>query len=136
MIPWSKHSFNLQIKCNIERLRNKYTVRIYLEIKFGKIKVISGTTIKKAANTIANKINGRTEKIISCIVVLSGAAPFTTNNKRPKGGVARLISKTSNIKTPNQIMLKKYSIILNKELHFSFQLKYNIQILSELLLMK
>ena len=33
-------------------------------------------------------------------------------------------------------MLKKYSIILNKELHFSFQLKYNIQILSELLLMK
>ena len=37
--------------------------------------------------------------------MLSGAAPLTTNSRRPNGGVAKLISKTNNIRTLN--LLKK-----------------------------
>ena len=64
--------------------------------------VISGAAINSATTNRDNPINGSTETIISRMVVWSGAAPFATNNKRPKGGVARLISIMSSDRTPNQ----------------------------------
>jgi hypothetical protein len=45
-------------------------------------------------------MNGATETMMSRIGVC-GDAPLATNSSRPKGGVARLISSTISINTPN-----------------------------------
>ena len=67
--------------------------------------VIPGAAISNATTRRDIPIKGRTDTIICPMVVWVGAAPLATNSKRPKGGVAKLISIISRARTPNQTML-------------------------------
>lgn len=64
-----------------------------------------GNIIISATTDSVKKTNGRTEIIISRIVVPSGAAPLATKSSSPKGGVAKLISMIISVKTPNHTTL-------------------------------
>ena len=61
--------------------------------------------MSNATTNIAIKTKGRTEVITCRIVVSAGAAPLATKSKSPKGGVAKLISMTINVNTPNHTTL-------------------------------